>query len=173
MGDIPVNRAGFHQFLVPADPCDLSLIQDQDLVGVKDSTDPLGNDEKSCFCDLFLQRVAQRGIRLKVQGGKTVVEHIEIGCFDQSPGDGEALPLAAGKIGAALGYMAFQAARQIQYKIRLCGFQGADQILSCGVRIAIAEIFLDGAGKEPGSLGDIGNGASQFRLGKAADVGSL
>ena len=39
--------------------------------------------------------------------------------------------------------------------------------------VTLAEIFLDGAGKEPGSLGDIGNGASQFRLGKTADVGSL
>ena len=74
-----------------------------DLVGLANGTDTLGNNQHGRFFCLIPQRPAKRRIRLKIQSGKAVVENIKIGFFRQRPGDREALTLAAGEVRAALG----------------------------------------------------------------------
>ncbi len=50
-----------------ADACHPPFVQHNDLVGVLDGADTLGNDQYSCIFCLFCQRFAQRRIRFKVQ----------------------------------------------------------------------------------------------------------
>ena len=49
-----------------------------------------------------LQRRAQPGVGLEVQGREAVVEDVDLGLADQRAGDGQPLLLAAGDVGAAL-----------------------------------------------------------------------
>ena len=62
--DLPVHRAVLQQFIMGADACHPPFVQHNDLVGVLDGADTLGNDQYSC---IFCQRFAQRRIRFKVQ----------------------------------------------------------------------------------------------------------
>ena len=54
----------------------LAVLEHDDLVGVQDRRDALGDDEHRGIARLVLQRMAQCRIGLKVQGRKTVVEDI-------------------------------------------------------------------------------------------------
>ena len=80
----------------------LSFVEHDNLVGVLDGADALGDDEHSGVLCLLGQSLAQRRIGFKVQSGEAVVEDVKLRLFDQSAGNGKTLLLAAGKVGAAL-----------------------------------------------------------------------
>ena len=54
----------------------LAVLEHDNLVGVQDRRDALRDDEHRSVTRLVLQRMAQGGIGLKVQGRKTVIEDI-------------------------------------------------------------------------------------------------
>ena len=84
-----------------ADTGNLAVIQDDDLLGIGNGADALGNDNHRLIFCVFADRPAQGGICLIVQRGKTVVKDEDIRVTGQSPGNGEALLLPARNIGAA------------------------------------------------------------------------
>ena len=77
-------------------------MEHDDLVCMLDGADALGNDQDRGVLCLFCQRLAQRCIRLEVQGRKAVVENVKLRLFRQRPGNRQPLFLPAGKVGAAL-----------------------------------------------------------------------
>ena len=54
----------------------LAILEHDDLVGMQNRRDALRDDEHRGIARLALQRMAQGGIGLKVQGRKTVIEDI-------------------------------------------------------------------------------------------------
>lgn len=85
-----------------ADAGHLSFVKHDDLIGVTDGADTLCHDEDGSVLRLFLQRLAQRGVRLEVQGREAVIENVELRLLHQRPGDGQTLLLSAGEVGPAL-----------------------------------------------------------------------
>lgn len=97
------------------------LVQHQDLVCIQDGADPLGDNELGGFRHTPEQSIAKGGVRPYVQGREAVVENKHLGPLYQRPGDGQALPLPAGKVGTALGYRGLQAQRQFFDKVLSLG----------------------------------------------------
>ena len=71
------------------------LVHHYNPVRIHDGADTLGYDYHSGISRLFGQCLAQGGIRLEIQGGKTVVKHIYFRLSDNGPGNCQALPLTA------------------------------------------------------------------------------
>ena len=83
----------------------LSLINDQDLVGILDRRDPLSNDEdrRSGLFDQFIECTSQFLVGLIIQSRERIIEDVDILFLGQSSGNRKTLLLTAGHIGAALG----------------------------------------------------------------------
>lgn len=60
--DFAVNRTGAQQVVVPADCCDLAVIQYNDLVGVLHGGDALCNDDFRRIGDIFCKSLLNCGI---------------------------------------------------------------------------------------------------------------
>ena len=145
-GDLLVDRAGLHQFLVGTHPHHPPLVQNDDLVRVPDGADPLSHDQSSGILQLPVQAGTEPGIRPVVQGGEGVVEHQDLRAPRQGPCDGEPLLLAAGYVGASLGDGGMDASGHPVHK--LAGLGQLQSLLN--VRIGI----LAPAGAECITLGD-------------------
>ena len=91
------------QFVVRAQPHRLAVLQHEDLVGVLDGRDPLGDDDDGGVASVRLHRGAQPCVGGHVERGERVVEQVHVGFADERSGDGEPLPLTARHVGAALG----------------------------------------------------------------------
>ena len=84
------------------DPNGLAFIQNDDLIGVADRTDSLGNDHAGNAAELFGKTFSQRCIGFVVQCGEGVIENQNLGISRQRTGDCQTLLLSAGNIGSAL-----------------------------------------------------------------------
>src|SRR5258708_4755994 len=100
--DLDVAGARRQQFLVPAKPDRCAVVEDEDLVGVADGRDPLGDHHHRRLAGVGAQRRPQPGVGGDVEGGERVVEEVDVGPADEGPGDGQALALPAADVGAAL-----------------------------------------------------------------------
>ena len=88
-----------------------ALVQHQDLVRMQYGGNALCYDDHGGVAGLSFQRTAQGYIGLEIEGRKTVIEQVDLWLFRNGTGDGKALLLAAGHIGAALCDRAFVALR--------------------------------------------------------------
>lgn len=71
----------------------------------------MGNDENGAVVRAFKQGTAQGGVGFEIQSRKGIVENVDGCLFHQGAGDGKALPLPAGNVGAALGNLGIQTFR--------------------------------------------------------------
>ena len=139
-----------------------ALIQHHDLIGFHHAADALGNDDLGHIAPLFLQRLADQRVRSRVHGAGGVVQYQHLGLFQQSPGDAEALLLAAGHVGAALLDVGLVLIREALNKaVRLRQLAGMADLLVGGVFIAPAQILRNGAGEKLVLLQDEGHGVAQ------------
>ena len=122
------------------------MVQYNDLVRVHDGADPLGHQELGRAAGFFLQGLPQLCIRLKIQGGKTVVKYIDGRIFYQSPGNGEPLLLAAGHIAPALGN---QCVKQVWFRLdEFHGLGGTGRTFNLflpGCPVTVSQVGADGA----------------------------
>ena len=72
-----------------------ALLQHQDVVGVEDGADPLGDDHRGDALVLLPQGLAQGGVGAVVQGGGGVVQDQNFRGAGQGPGHQHPLLLAA------------------------------------------------------------------------------
>ena len=69
----------------------LTVVEDDDLVGVHDRSDALGHDQYGLGDRFLAQRGAQPGVGGEVECRKTVVEDIDFGPPRKSSGDRQSL----------------------------------------------------------------------------------
>ena len=81
---------------------DLAVVQHQDAVCILHGRDALCNDDLGGAGDLLPEGLADLGIGGGIHGAGAVVQDQHLGLAQQRAGNGQALLLAAGHVGAAL-----------------------------------------------------------------------
>lgn len=84
------------------DPNGLAFIQNDDLIGVADRTDSLGNDHAGNAAELFGKTFSQRCIGFVVQCGEGVIENQNLGISRQRTAIAKRCFCPPGNIGPAL-----------------------------------------------------------------------
>ena len=79
-----------------------AVVHHHDTVGLLDGEDALGDNDLRRAWDAGIEGRADGGVGRRVDGRGGVVQHQHFRMLQQGPGDAQALPLAAGDIGAAL-----------------------------------------------------------------------
>ena len=117
----------FEQLFVRAAPDDLPFFQYQNGVGVFDGAEAVGDDDGDLVSGVLLQGVLDAAFAFVVQCARGFVEDQHGGFFVDGPGDGDALALAAGEVGAELVHLGVDALAQALGEIQRIGtFEGFD-----------------------------------------------
>ena len=134
------------QLVVRPEPDLAAVLDHQDLVGVTDGRDPLRHDDGHRVGHHRRERGAERGIGGEVERGERVVEEVDAGSAHEGPGDGEALALAAGDVGAALRDRGVEATgHRAHERLGLGDLERLPQLVVGGVGIRVAEVARHGA----------------------------
>lgn len=80
---------------------DATLIHDNNLVGIHDGRDAVG-DQNRCAAHVFVDGFANLRVGFHIHGGKRVIENFDRRVLHEHTGDGDALFLTAGDRHAAL-----------------------------------------------------------------------
>ena len=91
---------------------DPALVEDDDLVGVDDGREAMGDDDRGPARGDALQGLLDRRLGPAVEGAGRLVEDQDRRVLEQGSGDRDALLLAAGKLEAALADLALIAVGQ-------------------------------------------------------------
>ena len=102
-GHLVVVAAAGDQLLVRPLLHDPAGVHHEDLVAVDHGAKPVADQDDRPLALERAQRLGDQLLVMRVQGAGRLVEHEERRLGQQRPGDGEALPLAAGEVLAALG----------------------------------------------------------------------
>ena len=79
--EIPVQTAGFHQFLVGAGLGDPAVRDHQDLVGVPDGVQPVGNDKQCLSLAQLADGLLDVALVVGVHAGGSLVQNNNGGVF--------------------------------------------------------------------------------------------
>ena len=77
-------------------PAERSVVQHQDLIGLTDAGGTLGDEEGGNLSAKSGEGFSERGVCGEIQRAGAVIEDQYFRIFDEGPGDGETLLLAAG-----------------------------------------------------------------------------
>src|SRR5262249_7543428 len=104
---LPVPHAGIEtapspQHGVRPAPCDLRLVEQDELVGGHDGREPMRDDERGAVLRHPLERVLDLLLRVAVERRGRLVEHQDRRRLEDGARDRHALLLAAGELQAAL-----------------------------------------------------------------------
>lgn len=103
VGELRVRRAPGQQLLVGTGPDDPATLDDDDVVGLSDRRNALGDNDHRGVGGHLAQGCADSGVGVDVQGGEGIVEQIDRGPPDHRARDRQPLTLTAGEVDAALG----------------------------------------------------------------------
>jgi hypothetical protein len=107
-----VQPTGREQLVVLAALADPALVDDQDLIGLTDGRQPVGDDQRGAAGQGRLERLLDGGLRLGVQMRGGLVKHHDGRRLEQQPGQRDPLLLAAGQPEAAVAHDGVQAVGQ-------------------------------------------------------------
>ena len=130
-----------------------AVIQHEDLIGILDGGRALRHQKYGDVRIVGADGLAQTRIRRVVQRRGAVVQNENFRIAHERAGDGQALPLAAGEVLAALRDLGIQPA--LAGRDKFCRLRGLERDLQLGIRcvlLAPAEILRDGPGKQDGLL---------------------
>ena len=149
MIDFLIDLALCHQLVVGADVGHFAVIQNDDLVGVPHRADALSDEENGGVFQVLVEGLPDEGFGGGVHSGGGVVQDEDGGFAEHSPGDAQALLLAAGDVDAALFQPGVEALGEGQDEVVSLGVLGRlDDLLFGGVRVAPQQILPDGAGEQ-------------------------
>ena len=100
--EVPVDTLLGDQFLMGALLHDAALVQHQDLVGIADSLQPVGDHQHRLLPGQRFHSLLELVLVLRVHVGGGLIEDDDRGVLQEAPGDGDALLLPAGEGGPAL-----------------------------------------------------------------------
>lgn len=126
---------------------ELPVVQDEDLVGVPDRAEPVGDDDLRAPLAGQVGVDADLGDRVEVAGG--LVEDQYGGAAGQCPGQCQALPLPAGQACAVLGQPGGIAERGRGDLVVQAGQPGrALDVAGRDARVVQGDVLLDGAAED-------------------------
>ena len=132
-----------------SDGVDAAALHQDDAVRVLYAGHALGDDDLGGLWDKLAEALADQGVGLGVNRAGGVVQDEDLGLFEQGPGNAKALLLAAGYIGSALLDPGVVLIRKLLDKfVGLGQLTGLYELLVRGVRIAPAQVVLDGSGEK-------------------------
>ena len=153
--DFLVDGAAFEQLRMCAASGDSAVVEDDDLVRMRNRGRALRHDENGVFPLHCPDSGAQARVRGIIERGGAVVKDDNIGIADKGACDAEPLTLSAGEIFAALlDYVVEAALLALDDVARLGGIECAPDFLVGGIRLAPSDIFPNGAVKEHRLLHD-------------------
>jgi len=106
------------QRLMVADLCNSALVQNNNLVGVADGAEAVGDDQRGAGAVDVLHRQLDGPLGFVVEAGGRFVEHQYVGIDQQSAGNAKALALATGE--------AARPARQQRFAVPRVGLRARD-----------------------------------------------
>ena len=103
--------------------------------------DALGDDDHRRVGRLLLERRAQPGVGREVERREAVVEDLDPGLLGERPGDGEALALPAGDVGAALVDQRLEPLGHLAHELAALGdLEEVPELLVGGLLVAVAQV---------------------------------
>ena len=153
---------------------DATLVENNDMVGVANRREtvsdhqsgaPLGEMGERLMDQLFIDGVEMRCGLVKDEDGSI---------FEQRPGNGESLPLSAGKLNATLADHGIVGKRQLGDElVRVSALRGFLDGFIGGLRLGQAQVLPNGGVKKVGLLRDQSNFRSQVIESERTQVVSL
>jgi len=141
---LPIQLAGLQEFLMLADGDDASPVHDHDAVAAGNHGQPVTDDQHGPAFGDILEVVLDDGLAFGVQGRSRLVEDHDPGVEQQRAGDGQALALAAGQVGALLAKDGVVALGQADDEIMGIGQPGGgDRFLAAGLLAAVGDVVVD------------------------------
>ena len=150
---------------------DAALVENDDLVGVHQRAQPVGDDDHGALLDDVLEGGADAPFGRGVDGGRRIVEDQHRAVDHDAAGDREALALAARQRDASLtdqGAVARGELADVVMKLRR-GRRALDAAAP-GPGRAVGDVVVDAGGKHVGLLLDDADGAAQRGQGNLANV---
>ena len=134
---------------------DLAFVEDDDLVGLEDGVEAMGDGDDSSSLHQLAGGFFEQGFGFGVERGGGFVENQNRRVFEEGAGEGKALGLSAGEAGAAFADEGFIfLGQRFDEVMQARGFGGADDFFVGRVRFAKADVFGDGGVEEVWFLGD-------------------
>ena len=126
--------------------CDAVFCDDDDLVGVPDGGEAVGDGDGRPSFGEFFQALLDPAFALVVKGAGGLVENEDRRIFQEDAGNGDALLLAAGKAGAAFSDEGVIAVREFFDEVVDIGtFGSLDDLFHGCAGLSIGNIFTYGA----------------------------
>ena len=121
---------------------DPAFIDNDDLVSIQDRADALGYYETGVGVHIFFKGILNFCFGLHIHRTGAVVQDQNLGLHEQRPGNGNALFLTAGEIGAARLHVTVVPMGQVHDKVmRLGGFGGRYHFLITGLWAAVTDVI--------------------------------
>jgi hypothetical protein len=150
---------------------DTPASQDQDTVGAPHGREAVGDHDGGATGEEASQGLFYLRLRFQVHAARRFVEDEEFGIGDQGAGEGDELALPDGEPATPFADLGLVALREAPDKVvGPDGFGGGDYLLLGGVRAAVADVVLYGAGEEEGVLEHDAHVAAQRRAPDVAKV---
>ena len=142
---------------------DASFVEDDDLVGVAQSGDAVGDEEGGASLHDLSEVTENRLLSVGVDRRKGVVENEDRRLADERPGQGGALFLAAGEGDAALADEGVEAALELLDVLAQLGLlRGEGDLFRSGIFDAVGDVGADRIGEQEGVLRDVADIGAQF-----------
>ncbi len=132
---------------------DVAGVDNEDLVGVLDGAEAVGNDEAGLALHQAPDGLLYLALGVGVHVAGCFVEDQHVGVVEHGAGNGEELFLALGDVAAVLiddGVVALGKAQHVVVDLR--GLGGGDDLLLRGIFFAVGDVVKDSALEEPGVL---------------------
>src|SRR5580658_5659487 len=141
-----IETARSQEFLVSAAFVDGSAVHHEDGVRPADGGQAVRNDDGSLPLHQTVERFEHQFLRSRVQAGAGLIQDQDGAIANHGAGDGDALPLAAGKSYAALSNYGVVALRHLLDELMRVGhFRGPVNLGAAGFRLAVGDLIPDRA----------------------------
>ena len=166
-----IKGAGRKKLRLCAGGFDLAVIHDNDLVGVRDGRQAVGDDQQRLALHQPCQRRLDDRLVFRVGVGGSLVQDDDGRVLQHGPGNGDALPFAAGQVSAGCTAYGLIAVLQPHDKLMAAAFlRGVNDLRIGRALSAHADIVHDRKVKEVVVLRHIGDALRALRQRKCADI---
>src|SRR4029079_11085453 len=174
LAELCVAASHGEEFVVFAPLDDAPAIEDEDLVGMADGGEPVGDDEAGAARHEAIEGALDEALGLGIDAGGGLIEDEDGRILQQGAGDGDALLFADAELYTALaddgGKLLGESLDEVA---GIGGAEGGPELGIGVVGIAEAEIIADAPIEEEALLGDHADGAADGALWQVAERAAI
>ena len=150
------------------------MIEGDQIVGDRQQERAVGHHEDRALAADLLEGTAEFLFRLAVETGRGFVEKQDGWIADQGAGDGDALPLPAGKATSGLADIGRVTIRHVDDElVDPGGGGGLDDLVVVGVGLAVGDVLAHGALEQDAVLGHVAHPLGELGARELGDVGAI